>query len=247
MVYPEQSVGADGSAARCWNAGQAEAMPRDSGEIGTVAEITRRVAAEYAVDPGRVYVTGISGGAMMATTMAVVYPDLYAAVGHVENCGYVCADATGELAYRRMGPYARVVPAMIVQGSADYLINPAMSEMSVTQWVGTNDLADNGARDGSVPRTPTTTEHEIPPGTPSPPGDGTVCTEELQSDNPCPGGVTGGWYPVTKRRYGTVVEAWTIHGLSHNYPGGDAEGTFTDPYAPNITPPLFAFFEAHAR
>jgi poly(hydroxyalkanoate) depolymerase family esterase len=256
VVYPDQRVpdgptDPDGSAARCWSPGQAEAVPRGSGELGTIAEITRRVARAYDVHPGRIYVTGISGGAMMATAMAVVYPDLYTAVGHVENCGYVC-DPTGELAYRHMGPYARVVPAMIVQGSADFVINPAMSESSVTQWIGINDRADNGQRDGSVPLTPTRIEHDMPPGTPAPPTlPGTLCTEDLTHHNPCPGGVVGP-YPVTRRSYvqrggPVVVEAWTIHGLSHNYSGGDAAGSFTDPYGPNITPPLFDFFQAHAR
>ena len=257
VVYPDQRVpdggptDADGSAARCWNPGQAEAVPRGSGELATIAEITRRVAREQDVDPGRIYVAGISGGAMMATAMAVVYPDLYTAVGHVENCGYLC-DPTGELAYRHMGAYARVVPAMIVQGSADFVINPAMSESSVTQWIGIDDRADNGQRDGSVPPTPTTIEHDIPPGTPAPPNlPGTLCAEDLTHHNPCPGGVVGP-YPVTRRSYAqqggpVVVEAWTIHGLSHNYSGGDPAGSFTDPYGPNITPPLFDFFEAHAR
>jgi poly(hydroxyalkanoate) depolymerase family esterase len=249
VAYPDQRVpegladAGDGSKARCWNPGQSEALPRDHGEIGTVAEITRRVAREHGIAPGRVFVAGISGGALMATTMAVVYPDLYAAVGHVENCGYSCGDADGELAYRRMGDHARVVPAMIVNGSADFLINPALAETAVTQWVGTNDRADNGARDDSVPRTPTTVT--TTGGSPQPSPDGELCADDLAHHNPCPGGVLGP-YPVTVRDYAGVVQAWTVHGLSHNYPGGSAEGSFTDPYGPNITPPLFDFFERAA-
>jgi hypothetical protein len=135
---------------------------------------------------------------------------------------------------------------MIVQGTADFLINPALGETAVTQWVGTDDLADDGQANGSVPHTPTSREVDVPDGQPRPPGSWDVCADDLTDHNPCPGGVLGP-YPVVIRRYADVVEAWSIVGLSHNWSGGDREGSFTDPYGPNITPPLYDFFEKHAR
>jgi poly(hydroxyalkanoate) depolymerase family esterase len=252
VVYPDQrvpgqtEVSTDGNAARCWASGDAAANERGTGEVTTLAQIALSEAARYKVRPGRVFVAGLSGGAMMATTLGLVYPDVFAAVAHVANCGYLCADATGTASYQRMGSYARVVPVIDIQGSTDDVTVLPLAEESVQQWLGVNDWADDGSLNNSLSRVPSTvdTSHDI---SPNPTGE--LCLRDLPR-NPCPGGVTGG-YPVTIRRYDgaggkTVVEAWTIHGLMHNWSGGSMAGSFTDPYGPNITPALYRFFEEHA-
>lgn len=257
VVYPEQKTysgepDVDGSSAQCWNAGQSEVAPRFHGELGTVARITQSVAATHGADPTRVYIAGISSGALMASSMAAVYPDLYNAVGSVAGCGYLCADATGDLAHRRMGALARAMPAFIVQGSADYVFNPALGEVTVSQWVGTNDLADDGRRNGSVAPVPAVEHRHLDELESAAPGSGDACLHTFPR-NPCPAGALGiDHYPTTIRRYAddlgagaTVVEAWLIHGLSHNYPGGDYAGTFTDPHGPRISEAMFDFFESH--
>jgi hypothetical protein len=43
----------------------------------------------------------------------------------------------------------------------------------------------------------------------------------------------------------TVVEAWLIHGVLHNYSGGDDGGSFTDPNGSDITAAAWDFFTAH--
>jgi poly(hydroxyalkanoate) depolymerase family esterase len=253
VVYPNEKVPGpgedptDGSYAGCWNSGQGAVFERGSGEVASLATIAQQEATAYGVDPGRIFVAGISGGAMMASTLASVYPDVFAAVGHVANCGYVCADTTGTLAYQRMGSYARVVPVIDIEGSADDVTPLPLAEESVQQWLGTNDWADDGALNLSVPRVPTTVENV---GTFSPNAGGELCLRDFPR-NPCPGGVLGE-YPVTVRTYAhaagdVVVEAWTIHGLMHNWSGGSTAGTYTDPYGPNITPAIYRFFTEHAR
>jgi poly(hydroxyalkanoate) depolymerase family esterase len=247
VAFPDQHVptdptDTDGSPAGCWNPGQGEASDRGAGELASVAQITRTVAREQRVNPRHVYVVGISGGAMMASAMAVVYPDLFAGVGHVANAGYV-AEPTGTVAYRRMGPLARIVPVIDIQGSADDVVTMGLEEQSVQEWLGTDDWADNGHLDGSIARTPSSVENRgVGALTPSVPGE--LCLRDFPR-NPCPGGVLGS-YPVTIRDYtdgngALVLQAWTIHGLMHNYSGGSTAGTFTDPYGPNITPLIFDF------
>ncbi len=58
-------------------------------------------------------------------------------------------------------------------------------------------------------------------------------------------------YPVTVRTYNDsagkpILEAWVIQGLSHNYSGGSFAGSYTDPFGPDITSAMWAFFESHA-
>lgn len=261
VVYPDQRVpppddpsDVDGSSAQCWNAGQSAVFPRGEGEIESVAQITRSVARKFRADRRRVFVMGISGGALMATTMAATYPDMYAAVGSVEGCPYLCADLTGHLAYQRMGTFARVVPAFLVHGTADYIFNPALGAAADAQWVGTNDLADNGSADGSLARAPAMENHGVDSVGLSPGAtDACVHVSPPKGNNPCPGRPLG-WssYPYTRHTYSTsngevLVESWFIHGLSHNYPGGDPEGTFVDPLGPDVTSAAYAFFVDHAR
>jgi poly(hydroxyalkanoate) depolymerase family esterase len=249
VVYPEQSLGVDGNAGHCWNSGQAPVYPRGQHELETIARITRDVAAELSVPPGRVFIAGLSSGALMSAAMAATYPDLYAAIGSVVGCGYPCGDATGAGAYARMDTYAAVVPGFFVTGSADYLVNPAMSQAGVLGWVGANDFADDGDRNDSVSSRAETEERGAGPAREPSTG---LCIQNW--NNPCPADALG-WtdYPTTISRYRSctgevIVESWMLHGMSHNYPGGHpTDGTFTDPHGPDITTAMFDFFLAHAR
>ncbi len=251
VAYPEQSTDpTTGSPAQCWNSGQV-VVPRGEGELESVAQITRRVAAAHGADPARVYLVGVSSGALMANVMAATYPDLYAAVGSIEGCSYLCSDPTGDQAYMRMGDFAQPMPAFIVQGSADYLTNPVMGELTVLQWLGTNDLIDDGAHNLSVSLLPASIEHRNLDGLTSigagAPGD--TCTQQPPR-NPClPAALGVSPYPATVRHYNDaagreLVQAWLVHGLSHNYPGGSFDGSFSDPYAGDLTTAAYDFFES---
>lgn len=249
LVYPEQSTGVDGNGARCWNSGQAPVYPRGQHELETLARITRAVRDEHEVAGGRVFIAGISSGALMTAAMAATYPDLYAAMGSVIGCGYPCGDASGVAAHDRMAEHARLVPGFFVAGSADYLVNVAMSQAGARGWAAANDLADDGEANGSVSNQPES-EHRGFDQEPAPGTD--LCLR--YANNPCPAGAAGYRdYPTTVDRYlgtdGSVVaESWLLHGLSHSYPGGDPDdGTFTDPHGPGITAPMYEFFLAAAR
>jgi poly(hydroxyalkanoate) depolymerase family esterase len=255
VVYPEQRVAQDptdfdGNPGRCWNWGQPAVYPREQGEIASVAEITKTVAIEHAIDPGRIYVAGTSAGAGMATTMAASYPDLYAASASIAGAPYLLVDVTGVLAYQRMGVHARVVPTIVFFGTADPIAFPVLGPLTEMQWVGTNDLADDGAANGSVSRLPASIENVgFDALAPSPSSE--ACLQPYRF--PCLGGALGrASYPYTVLRHtgadgSVIVEAWIIYGLSHAYPGGNPEGTFVDPTGPDVTRACFEFFASHAR
>ena len=238
---------ADGNGSGCWNWFHPDHQTREAGEPATLAAMTRDVMSRFAVDADRVWLAGVSAGADMATILAATHPDLYAAVAPIAGCAYrSCSDVAGTGAYAAMGERARVVPTLVIQGSADMVNNAAMGATAVSQWVGTNDRADDGAANGSVPAAPTSvTTHPAVQGTA--PGDPCLGNSRL----PCAGGVLGlTSYPYTvSRHHGadgrSAVEVVVIHGANHAYTGGDPRGTFVDPVGPSMGHLMLDFFAAH--
>ncbi len=256
VLFPQQTrpVGStypasDGNGSGCWNWFVPDHQQRSKGEPASIAGMTRAVMARFAVDDRRVWAAGVSAGADMTTILGATYPDLYAAVAPIAGCAFLsCADVSGTQAYAAMGEAARVVPALVVQGSADMVNNAAMGATAVAQWRATNDLADDGQANGSVPRTPSSVvQHDAVSGTP--PGDPCVGNSRL----PCLGGVLGlKSYPFTVVRYDdakgrSVVQVLVIHGANHAYTGGNPAGTFVDPVGPDLASAMVEFFQDHPR
>jgi len=256
VAYPQQAAftssgtGVDGNGAGCWNWFLPQNQQRDQGEPATIAGITRQVMADQQSDPTRVYVEGVSAGADMTVNLGATYPDLYAAVGVVAGCAYAtCSDASGALAYRAMGSRARPVPAFIEQGTADTLNVFPLGLGAVDQSLGTDDLADDGTANGSIPRTPAAMEQHGFDRSPAP-GSGDPCL--YPSRFPCVGGAVGfqGTYPYTVQHFADgggcdLLDFWVVHGLGHAYPGGDTAANFTDPLGPDITTAAYDFFLSH--
>lgn len=147
VVYPE---GVD----RQWNDGRAVPGhgPRlDVDDVGFLAEVVERIAAAYRVDRGRVFVTGISNGAMMSLRLATERPDLFAAAAGV-------AGAVSE-ALASGPPPTAPIPVMLVNGTEDPLVPFAGGDVtvfgrprgrvlstagSVAYWVGHNGAEPDG-------------------------------------------------------------------------------------------------------
>jgi poly(hydroxyalkanoate) depolymerase family esterase len=257
VAYPQQTVVqnssapiADGNGIGCWNWFLPDDQSAGAGEPGTIAGITREVIATQRVDPRRVYVEGISAGADMAVILGANYPDLYAAVGALAGCAYrTCGDVTGALTNQAMGANARVVPLFVENGTADTLNNVGMMAGLVSSWLGADDLADDGAMNGSIPRTPASDETFGTDQTPQP-GSGDICVHN--NTLTCPGGVVGfqSTYPYTVAKYDNgsgcdVLDLWLIHGMEHAYPDAPGDGPYTDPLGPDITAAAWSFFQAH--
>lgn len=258
VLYPEQrrpesgtAPVADGNGSGCWNWFLPEHQVRGTGEPATLAGMTMAVAKRFSADARRTFVAGASAGADMATILATAYPDVYAAVAPIAGCAYrTCSDVDGTAARAAMGTRARVVPAFVVQGSADMVNNAAMGATALRGWLATNDLADNGQADGSVPRTPTSTTHVLPAQQGGGPGDPCIGGPPRL---PCAGGAAGlTSYPYTELRYDdargrSVVVAWVVHGANHAVTGGSAQGSFTDPVGPGLAAAMWDFFRRNPR
>jgi poly(hydroxyalkanoate) depolymerase family esterase len=160
LAFPLQDRAAN--AQDCWNWFDSTSMHRGSGEASILAGITTSLIAELGSDPARVYIGGYSAGGAMTSVMGATYPDLYAAIAPSAGAPYGF-DGSGRRAYDEMGPRARPVPAFILQGLTDEISNYAIGRLNMLQWLGTDDLADDGQRNGSVPLLPAR-EEAVPPG-----------------------------------------------------------------------------------
>lgn len=78
VVYPD-------GVARAWNAGTCCGQPyeRNVDDVAFLTAVIREVGAHDGVDPRRVFVTGLSNGAMMAYRLACEAPVAIAAIGPV--------------------------------------------------------------------------------------------------------------------------------------------------------------------
>ena len=230
VLFPQQSSSRNYMS--CWNWFQQADMQRGAGEPSIIAGMVSSVEHQHSVDSHRVYVAGFSAGGAMATVMGATYPDVFAAVGIGSGCeynglpcvGYQGPDPnqTGKAAYQAMGTHARVMPAIVFQGDADTTVAPANAPLIVREWQVTDDYADDGALNGSIPTWPTKTSW---------------------------GQVAGGRsYTVTSYGDGhgkNLIDYWVVHGMNHAWSGGSSSEPYADSTGPDETAAMYSFFVNH--
>ena len=89
VAYPEQTKSAN--VQKCWNWFRQSDQGKASGEPAVIAGTTREMITNHPIDPGRVYVAGLSAGGAAAAIMADAFPDIFAAVGI--HSGLACGSA----------------------------------------------------------------------------------------------------------------------------------------------------------
>jgi poly(hydroxyalkanoate) depolymerase family esterase len=216
VAYPRQPQSANMQ--KCWNWFNASDQQREGGEPSLIAGIALQVIEEFAADPARVYVAGLSAGGAAATIMAATYPDLFAAAG--VHSGLACGAAKdmpsafaamagrGAIPRRSEGP---MVPTIVFHGNADRTVSPVNGDQVVAQA---------GAE---VALTKVVTRGESPGGM--------GYTRTVQLDD-------------AGRQ---VLEQWVLHGAGHAWSGGSPSGSYTDARGPNASREMIRFFLAHAN
>jgi poly(hydroxyalkanoate) depolymerase family esterase len=216
VVYPEQPSGANH--AKCWNWFRTGDQQRGGGEPSLIAGITRQIMRDYAIDPKRVYVAGLSAGGAAAAVMAATYADLYAAVGIHSGlaCGAASDLPSAFVAMRQGGRSESIaegkppVPTIVFHGDRDTTVHPNNGERIIEQSAKATSPTTKVLR-GRVPH-----------------GHAYSRTILGNGDGPA------------------ISEHWTIHGAGHAWSGGSPAGSYTDPQGPDATREMLRFFLEHS-
>jgi poly(hydroxyalkanoate) depolymerase family esterase len=218
VAYPAQPRSANPS--KCWNWFEGSEQRRGHGEPSLIAGITRRIMQDFPVEPGRVYVAGLSAGGAAAAIMAATYPDLYAAVG--VHSGLACGaarDMPSAFAAMRNGggsattspPGSRItVPTIVFHGDRDKTVNPVNGDQVMAQARSTMGLETTVVRGRAA--------------------GGMSFVRTIQSDD-------------TGR---SMLEQWVLEGGGHAWSGGDPRGSYTDPRGPDASREMVRFFLQHS-
>jgi len=234
VVYPAQS--ASDNPTKCWNWFRPADQSRDRGEPAIIAELTRHLLRVHCVDPGRVYVAGLSAGAAMAVILTRTYPDIYTAAGIHSGLPYASAhDVPSAFAAMKQRSGVSVsraqvadealgapVPAIVFHGDSDRVVNAHNGDIVIAQsmasFTGSTWSSDSyGGTDKRVER-----------------------------------GVVPGGYSYTRTTLhdlqGRVLtEQWLVHGAGHAWFGGDPSGSHTDARGPDASAEMLRFFAMHER
>jgi poly(hydroxyalkanoate) depolymerase family esterase len=220
VLYPAQPMTANSS--KCWNWFKAEDQQREKGEPAIIAAMARQIIDTHGLDETRVYVAGLSAGAAMATTLAMTYPDLFAAVGVHSGLPHGVAQSLPDalsVMQGGSGPlgggktkgthWASDVPVIIFHGDRDTTVHPSNAQRVAAQYRQSRQ-AVAAVEQGQVANghSYTRTTHHNAKGKPH-------------------------------------MEQWRIHGAGHAWSGGSAKGSYTDPKGPDATQEMLRFFLQH--
>jgi poly(hydroxyalkanoate) depolymerase family esterase len=156
LLLPEQQAANNPN--RCFNWFQPGDNSRGSGEAESIRQMVDRMVADHAIDPRRVFVTGLSAGGAMASVMLAAYPDVFAGGAIVAGLPYGAANnvqqafetmfqspprsarSWGDLV-RGASPHAGPWPRVSVwHGGVDATVIPSNAGEIIKQWTDVHGL-----------------------------------------------------------------------------------------------------------
>lgn len=217
VAYPEQTARENGS--NCWNWFKREEQHRDGTEPALIAGIVRDLGKSYAVDASRVFVAGLSAGAAMAVILGQNYPELFAGVAAHSGLPVGAAhDMASAFAAMHVGaPAPRAAP----RGTAvPTIVFHGDADHTVVH--------SNGAAIAA---------HAVQGYAAS-----DTSLRSVQRTVSAAGGSSVSATAYVDAGGTSRVEEWVVHGGTHGWFGGSAEGSYTDPAGPDASAEMVRFF-----
>ena len=155
VIAPRQTAANNPN--RCFNWFIPQHTQRGTGEAASIAAMVTFMLATDGLDPGRVFITGLSAGGAMTLAMLATYPDLFAGgavfgalpygVAHdvvqamraMHQGSRSSGDQLGRLV--RNPPGQALPPLTIWHGGADAVVAPGNAEAIAAQWALAQGLA----------------------------------------------------------------------------------------------------------
>lgn len=228
----------------CWQWWDPQNQRRGGPVPGSLAAIAG--AMDVRIDPTRIYAMGLSSGGAMAAILGVVYPDLFSAVGVHSGVGFAAGGGTacalkvlrdvpddaedrGRLGYLHQTAH-RVVPAVIIHGTDDDVVEPAHADGLVREIAQRNDFADDDRDNDSFDADP---------------------DSELDETGPCRAEEADDCHPYQLARYedrdgNVMLERVLVEDLGHAWPGRRGGRDYADPRGPDAGELFWRFFKDHA-
>jgi poly(hydroxyalkanoate) depolymerase family esterase len=227
VLYPEQDVASNSS--RCWNWFTPDNFVRGGGEIGMITGMVNEVRSKILIDSTKIGVVGFSAGGAMASNLIACYSDIFSMAVINSGLEYKAATSVNDAylamsqspshdlgptaldAARCTGPGAKMSKLLVVQGTADVVVNPKNSGRIVNQFTLVNDLLDDGQANGS---------------------------QNLNVISSEAGQIIGG-HPFKVVTYGgnghVQIRQVLVDGMPHAYSGGTLGIPFNDPTGPSTS------------
>lgn len=158
VLYPEQQRSNNPNL--CFNWFNPDDTSRGNGEARSIRMMIEAMTRSHALDPRRVFVTGLSAGGAMASVMLATYPDVFAggaiiaglpygiagnlreALSAMSSASVLTSEELGSLvrdASPHQGPWPKI---SVWHGDADRTVNPGNAGEIVKQWLNVHGLPE---------------------------------------------------------------------------------------------------------
>lgn len=167
LLLPEQQR--RNNLTRCFNWFRPGDVERDSGEVLSIRQMINQMIADHAVDPKRIFVTGVSAGGAMAGALLATHPEFFAGGALIATVPYGCADGLFQAIACMRGSkegsaqaWAALVKAAsdhtsswpiisIWHGDADRIVKPVNAERLMQQWTGAHGIDSHADTEVTAP------------------------------------------------------------------------------------------------